>query len=156
MSYLPLTKHQLDWQERARDIASPIGTRIEEARALMLSAAIVFDEGRSGDELPYVQTKVNCSEAPVRTTSDLMTCFTGTAFARRSPIERYFRVARAGLVMRMATDVAYQAMVPLMFTDNEHTVPMYPLRNGMNSRPYTDCSTQQMKPPNNVHDEALV
>ena len=94
-----------------------IGTQIEAARALMLSAAIVFDEGRSGDDLPYMQAKVNCSEAAVRTTSDLMTCFTGTAFARRSPIERYFRDARAGLVMGMANDVAYQAMVPLMFAD---------------------------------------
>ena len=84
----------------------------------MLSAAIVFDEGRSGDDLPYKQAKVNCYEATVRTTSDLMTCFTGTAFARRSPIERYFRDARAGLVMGMANDVAYQAMVPLMFVDS--------------------------------------
>ena len=41
---------------------------------------------------------------------DSMTCLTGTAFARRAPIERYFRDARAGLVMGMATDVAYQAM----------------------------------------------
>lgn len=104
----------------------------------MLSAAIVFDEGRSGDELPYMQTKVNCSEAPVRTTSDLMTCFTGTAFARRSPIERYFRDARAGLVMGMANDVAYQAMVPLMFADNERLFPMYPLRTGMITRTYTE------------------
>ncbi|MEE3246971.1 MAG: acyl-CoA dehydrogenase family protein, partial [Chloroflexota bacterium] len=95
-----------------------IGTQIEAARALMLSAAIVFDEGRSDDDLPYMQAKVNCSEAAVRTTSDLMTCFTGTAFARRSPIERYFRDARAGLVMGMANDVAYQAMVPLMFASN--------------------------------------
>ena len=95
-----------------------IGTQIEAARALMLSAAIVFDEGRSDDDLPYMQAKVNCSEAAVRTTSDLMTCFTGTAFARRSPIERYFRDARAGLVMGMANDVAYQAMVPLMFANS--------------------------------------
>ena len=84
----------------------------------MLSAAIVFDEGRSGDDLPYMQAKVNRSEAAVRTTSDLMAYFTGTAFENRSPIERYFRDARAGLVMGMATDVAYQAMVPLMFANN--------------------------------------
>ena len=104
----------------------------------MLSAAIVFDEGTSGDELPYMQTKVNWSEAPVTTTSDLTTCFAGTAFARRSPIERYFRDARAGLVMGMATDVAYQAMVPLMFADNERLFPMYPLRTGMLTRTYTE------------------
>jgi alkylation response protein AidB-like acyl-CoA dehydrogenase len=46
-----------------------------------------------------------------------MTCFTGTAFARRSPIERYFRDARAGLVMGMANDVAYQNMIPLLFPE---------------------------------------
>lgn len=96
-----------------------MGTQIEAARALMLSAAIVFDEGRSDDDLPYLQAKVNCSEAAVRVTSDLMTCFTGTAFARRSPIERYFRDARAGLVMGMANDVAYQAMIPLMFRESK-------------------------------------
>jgi len=95
-----------------------MGTQIEAARALMLSAAIMFDEGRSDDDLPYLQAKVNCSEAAVRVTSDLMTCFTGTAFARRSPIERYFRDARAGLVMGMANDVAYQVMIPLMFPES--------------------------------------
>jgi isovaleryl-CoA dehydrogenase len=95
-----------------------MGTQIEAARALMLSAALMFDEGRSDDDLPYLQAKVNCSEAAVRVTSDLMTCFTGTAFARRSPIERYFRDARAGLVMGMANDVAYQVMIPLIFPES--------------------------------------
>ena len=104
----------------------------------MLSAAIVFDEGRSGDDLPYMQAKVNCSEAAVRTTSDLMTCFTGTPFTRRSPIERYFRGARVVLVIGMATEVAYQAMVSLMFADNERLFPMYPLRTGMITRTYTE------------------
>ena len=104
----------------------------------MLSAAIVFDEGKSGDDLPHMQAKVNCSEAAVRTTSDLMTCFTGTPFTRRSPIERYFRGARAGLVIGMANNVAYQAMVPLMFADNYRLFPMFSLRTGMITRSYTE------------------
>ncbi len=79
--------------------------------------ALYFDQDRGTNDLPYLQAKVNCSEAAVRVTSDLMTCFTGTAFARRSPIERYFRDARAGLVMGMANDVAYQNMIPHLFPE---------------------------------------
>ena len=46
-----------------------------------------------------------------------MTIFGGTAFASRLPFERYFRDARAGMVMGMANDTAYQNMVPLLFPD---------------------------------------
>jgi len=94
-----------------------MSTQIEAARSLMLAAALYFDQDRGTNDLPYLQAKVNCSEAAVRVTSDLMTCFTGTAFARRSPIERYFRDARAGLVMGMANDVAYQNMIPHLFPE---------------------------------------
>jgi hypothetical protein len=34
------------------------------------------------------------------------------------PFERYFRDARAGMVMGMANDLAYQNMIPLMFPEN--------------------------------------
>jgi alkylation response protein AidB-like acyl-CoA dehydrogenase len=44
-----------------------------------------------------------------------MTMFGGAAFAGRMPFERYFRDARAGMVMGMANDMAYDGMIPLMF-----------------------------------------
>ena len=46
-----------------------------------------------------------------------MTTFGGTAFACRLPFERYFRDARAGLVMGMANDAAYPGMIPLIFPE---------------------------------------
>ena len=96
---------------------SEMGAQIEAARALMLAAASSYDNDRSTSFLPYLQAKVTCSEAAVRVTQDLMTAFGGTAFAGRLPFERYFRDARAGLVMGMANDVAYQNMIPLMFPE---------------------------------------
>ena len=94
-----------------------MGTQIEAARALLHAAASAFDQGRATSHLIHMQAKVACSEAGVRVTQDLMTIFGGTAFAGRLPFERYFRDARAGLVMGMANDNAYQNMVPLMFPD---------------------------------------
>ena len=44
-----------------------------------------------------------------------MTMFGGTAIANRLPFERYFRDARAGMVMGMANDMAYDGMIPIMF-----------------------------------------
>ena len=110
----------------ARRLDSPInqrrmaemGTQIEAARALLLSAASSFDQGRAANHLLYMQAKVACSEAGVRVTQDLMTAFGGTAFAGRLPFDRYFRDARAGMVMGMANDLAYQNMIPLMFPEN--------------------------------------
>jgi alkylation response protein AidB-like acyl-CoA dehydrogenase len=94
-----------------------MGAQIEAARALLHAASSAFDQGRAASHLPYMQAKVTCSEAGVRVTQDLMTIFGGTAFAGRLPFERYFRDARAGLVMGMANDTAYQGMIPLMFPD---------------------------------------
>ena len=95
-----------------------MGTQIEAARTLMLAVASSFDQDRSDSNLPYLQAKVACSEAAVRVTQDLMTAFGGMAFAGRLPFERYFRDARAGIVMGMANDVAYQNMIPYMFPEN--------------------------------------
>ena len=47
-----------------------------------------------------------------------MTSFGGVAFAGRLPFERYFRDARAGMVMGMANDAAYQNMIPIMFPES--------------------------------------
>ena len=112
----PSGARRLDSPVNQRRMAE-MGTQIEAARALLHAAASAFDQGRAATQLPFLQAKVTCSEAGVRVTQDLMTVFGGTAFAARLPFERYFRDARAGLVMGMANDTAYQNMVPMMFPD---------------------------------------
>lgn len=110
----PSGTRRLDSAINQRRMAE-MSTQIEAARALLHAAASAFDQGRATSHLPYLQAKVACSEAGVRVTQDLMTIFGGTAFASRLPFERYFRDARAGLVMGMANDTAYQNMVPMLF-----------------------------------------
>jgi len=110
----PSGARRLDSAINQRRMAE-LGTQIEAARALLHAAASAFDQNRATSHLPYMQAKVACSEAGVRVTQDLMTIFGGTAFASRLPFERYFRDARAGLVMGMANDTAYQNMVPMLF-----------------------------------------
>ena len=110
----------------ARRLDNPINQRrmaemsaqIEGARALLLTAAAMVDSGRSTSILPLLQAKVLCSEAGARVTTDLMTMFGGTAFAGRLPFERYFRDARAGLVMGQANDTAYGTIGTLLFPNS--------------------------------------
>jgi len=110
----------------ARRLDSPINQRrmaemsaqIEAARALLHLAAAMADSGRATSVLPYLQAKVVCSEVGVHVTTDLMTMFGGTAFAGRLPFERYFRDARAGLVMGQANDTAYGTIGTLLFPEN--------------------------------------
>ena len=78
-------------------------------------AAKAGDEGRVKAPLPYVQAKVLASEAAVAVTEGLMTIFGGTAFAARLPFERYFRDARAGVVMGLALDDAYPMISGMLF-----------------------------------------
>ena len=92
-----------------------LSAQLEAARALLHATAATFDQQLTTSQLPYMQAKVVCAEAAVRVTQDVMTIFGGTAFASRLPFERYFRDARAGMVMGMANDAAYQNMVPLLF-----------------------------------------
>ncbi len=110
----------------ARRLDNPINLRrmaemsaqIEAARALLHTAAAMVDSGRAISMLPLLQAKVLCSEAGVRVTADLMTMFGGTAFAGRLPFERYFRDARAGLVMGQANDTAYGTIGTLLFPNS--------------------------------------
>jgi isovaleryl-CoA dehydrogenase len=107
----------------ARRLDSPMNLRrmaemsaqIEASRALLHAAASMADAGRAPSLLPYIQAKVMCAEAAVRVTQDLMTMFGGTAFAGRLPFERYFRDARAGIVMGMANDQAYEMIGTILF-----------------------------------------
>ncbi len=110
----------------ARRIDSPINqrrmaelsTQVEAARALLHAAASAADQGRITSALPLLQAKVTCSEVAVKVTQELMTMFGGTAFAGRLPCERYFRDARAGMVMGVANDQAFQRIGGLLFPDN--------------------------------------
>ena len=107
----------------ARRLDNPINKRriaelsaqIQSARAFLHTAASMADDGRATSLLPYIQAKVICSEVAVRVTQDLMTMFGGTAFSKQLPFERYFRDARAGLIMGMANDQAYEVIGDLMF-----------------------------------------
>ena len=110
----PSGARRLDIPVNQRRVAE-MHTQVEAARALLHAASSAFDQGRASSNLPYYQAKVSCAEAAVRVTQDLMTIFGGTAFAGRLPFERYFRDARAGIVMGMANDTAYQSMIPLLF-----------------------------------------
>ena len=110
----------------ARRLDNPINQRrmaemsaeIEAARALLHVAAAMVDSGRATSILPLLQAKVRCSEVGVRVTTDLMTMFGGTAFAGRLPFERYFRDARAGMVMGHANDTAYANIGTLLFPES--------------------------------------
>ena len=112
----PSGARRIDSSINQRRIAE-MGTQIEAARALLLAAASSFNQDRAVNHLLYMQAKVACSEAGVQVTQDLMTSFGGTAFAGKLPFERYFRDARAGMVMGMANDMAYQNMIPIMFPE---------------------------------------
>lgn len=94
-----------------------ISVQIEAARALLHAAAAMADAGRAPSVLPFLQAKVLCAEVGVRVTAELMTLFGGTAFAARLPFERYFRDARAGLVMGVANDAAYDTIGTLLFPE---------------------------------------
>jgi alkylation response protein AidB-like acyl-CoA dehydrogenase len=112
----PSGSRRLDSAINQRRMAE-LSAQLEAARALLHATAATFDQQLTTSQLPYMQAKVVCAEAAVRVTQDVMTIFGGTAFASRLPFERYFRDARAGMVMGMANDAAYQNMVPLLFPD---------------------------------------
>jgi isovaleryl-CoA dehydrogenase len=104
---------RLDSPVNQRRIAE-LATRIEAAQTLLHAVAHAFDTGRLTSVLPVLQAKVTCAQTAVDVTQDLMTIFGGTAFAARLPFERYFRDARAGLIMALPNDGALEAMLPLL------------------------------------------
>jgi alkylation response protein AidB-like acyl-CoA dehydrogenase len=119
---LAVTEGNREFATGSRRLESPVNqrrlaelaTRIEAAQTLLHAAAAAFDGGRLPSLLPVLQAKVTCSETAVQVTQELMTMFGGTAFAARLPFERYFRDARAGLIMALPNDGAYQSMLPLL------------------------------------------
>ena len=103
MSYSPLTKHQLDWQERARDIA---------ARELEHRAAEVDRLRQFPKDSPDALRKeglwgLRVDKEHGGLGGDMVTtCVIVEELSKKCPS------------MGMANDVAYQAMIPLMFVDN--------------------------------------
>jgi alkylation response protein AidB-like acyl-CoA dehydrogenase len=111
----------------ARRLDSPINqrrmaefsTRIEAAQTMLHAVAAAFDNGRLPSMVPVMQAKVFCSETAVHVTQELMTMFGGTAFAGRLPFERYFRDARAGMIMALANDAAYQDIASMLYREDD-------------------------------------
>ena len=95
-----------------------LSTRIEAAQTMLHAVAAAFDNGRLPSMVPVMQAKVFCSETAVHTTQELMTMFGGTAFAGRLLFERYFRDARAGMIMALANDAAYQDMASMLYRED--------------------------------------
>lgn len=88
---------------------------IERSRALLYATCAAFDEGRHGGPMPFYEAKVACDELATQVTAEAMTLGGGAAFAKHLPFERYFRDARAGMVMGLAHDIAVQAIGRLIF-----------------------------------------
>jgi alkylation response protein AidB-like acyl-CoA dehydrogenase len=79
---------------------------LESARALLYSAASAWDAGRTRGPQALFEAKVAADELATFVTGEAMTLGGGSAFAKRLPFERYFRDARAGMVMGIAHDIA--------------------------------------------------
>ena len=95
-----------------------LSTRIEAAQTMLHAVAAAFDAGTLSSMAPVMQAKVFCSETAAHATQELMTMFGGTAFASRLPFERYFRDARAGLIMALANDAAYQDIANMLYRED--------------------------------------
>ncbi|MBI2765785.1 MAG: acyl-CoA/acyl-ACP dehydrogenase [Chloroflexi bacterium] len=79
---------------------------LERSRALLYSACSAWDDGRVKGPQALFEAKVAADELATFITGEAMTLGGGTAFAKRLPFERYFRDARAGMVMGIAHDIA--------------------------------------------------
>ena len=103
MNYFPLTKSQQDWKDRAAEVAQKNSPSRRANRP----------------ELAIPQESLDALKKEglfaLQLTQNQMTTSGGTAFAGRLPFERYFRDARAWLVMGMANDAAYAGMISIMF-----------------------------------------
>lgn len=88
---------------------------LERSRALLYAACAAFDDGVHGGPQPFFEAKVACDAVGTFVTQEAMTLGGGTAFAKRLPFERYFRDARAGMVMGIAHDVALLNVGRMLF-----------------------------------------
>lgn len=79
---------------------------LERSRALLYSACSAWDAGRTKGPQALFEAKVASDELATFVTGEAMTLGGGSAYAKRMPFERYFRDARAGMVMGIAHDIA--------------------------------------------------
>ena len=79
---------------------------LERSRALLYAAASAWDDGRTKGPQALFEAKVAADELATFVTGEAMTLGGGSAYAKRLPFERYFRDARAGMVMGIAHDIA--------------------------------------------------
>ena len=79
---------------------------LERSRALLYAAASAWDDGRTKGPQALFEAKVAADELATFVTGEAMTLGGGAAYAKRLPFERYFRDARAGMVMGIAHDIA--------------------------------------------------
>ncbi|MGD9751757.1 MAG: acyl-CoA dehydrogenase family protein [Acidimicrobiia bacterium] len=88
---------------------------LERSRALLYAACAAFDDGAGGGSQAFFEAKVACDQVGTFITQEAMTLGGGTAFAKRLPFERYFRDARAGMVMGIAHDIALLNVGRMLF-----------------------------------------
>lgn len=79
---------------------------LERSRALLYSVCSAWDDGRVKGPNALFEAKVAADELATFVTGEAMTLGGGAAYAKRLPFERYFRDARAGMVMGIAHDIA--------------------------------------------------
>ena len=92
-----------------------LSVEIERSRALLYSAASAFDHDQPTSVLACSQAKVACSETAVHVTAEIMGMGGGAAYARRLPFDRYFRDARAGVVMGITNDTILSNIARMLF-----------------------------------------
>jgi len=92
-----------------------LSVAIERSRALLYSAAFAFDHDHTACVLACSQAKVACSEMAVHVTAEIMGMGGGTAYARRLSFDRYFRDARAGVVMGITDDTILSNIARMVF-----------------------------------------
>jgi len=81
---------------------------VEEARALVVTAARAADAGNPA-ALPLVmQSKIGATEAAIEVTGKAMEACGGLAYSKRLDIERYWRDGRAGSIMAPTNEVLKQ------------------------------------------------
>lgn len=88
---------------------------LERSRALLYAACAAHDDGAAKGPQAFFEAKVACDQVGTFITQEAMTLGGGTAFAKRLPFERYFRDARAGMVMGIAHDIALLNVGRMLF-----------------------------------------
>ena len=96
---------------------------LERSRALLYSACSAWDAGRVKGPQALFEAKVAADELATFVTGEAMTLGGGSAFAKRMPFERYFRDARAGMVMGIAHDIAVLNIARSIFPKPKDAAP---------------------------------